>query len=76
MDANISAEKDALSDLSRRKAKLTGEIEVLTKLRDSLIREVQKMKTTNNELANNQSASTDKTSETISPSDPNKGDNN
>lgn len=77
LDTKLSAEKDALSDLSRRKAKLTGEIEALTKQRDSLVKEVQKMKTTNNEPASNQSTSIDKTSETISASDTNKeGGNN
>ena len=54
LDTKISAEKDVLSDLSRRIAKLTGEIEALTKQRDSLIQEIQKMKTTNNESTNNQ----------------------
>ena len=76
LDTKISAEKDALSDLSRRNAKLSGEIEALTKQRDSLVKEIQKMKTTNNEPASNQSTSTDKTSETVSASDTNKGANN
>jgi chromosome segregation ATPase len=52
LDTLISAEQDALSDLSRRKAKLVSEIEALRKQRDDLVKEVEEGKAENGAPAN------------------------